>query len=388
MSLEETSEFVDQSVGAVDDKALVDGYEKPDDDGMGEFPLDSVLVRTETRTVNEVVQRIQNDRFILDPDFQREFVWEKKKQSKFIESCLMRIPLPVIYLAQTKDGRVIVVDGLQRLTTFCNFIEGGFKLTGLQNDRELEGKKMNQLPIHLQERVLDTQLTLNILDSRAPDRAKMEIFERVNSGAPLSRQQMRNALYNGLATAWLKDVSEGKNFKLATNESFSRGTMRDREAINRFVSFYLLGVEKYPPGDMDKFLAMGIQELDTLDDDKRTELKELFELTMKLNYELFGEHAFRKSLYNKEGRKSVINISLFDVLSVSFTKLIAKLDAKNMSDLKREIEVKNLKKIVIEALDGQEFWDAITIATNSEYAVKFRYKTISDMIEDQLGVKL
>ena len=278
MTSEESLEFVDQSIYTSADKALVEGYDDSIDVGTSGFPLDSVLVRTEIRTVNEVVQRIENKRFILDPDFQRDFVWEKKKQSKFIESCMMRIPLPVIYLAETADKRVIVVDGLQRLTTFCNFIEGKLKLIGLTNYQELDGKKMNQLPVHLQERILDTQLTLNILESNAPDRAKMEIFERVNSGAPLSRQQMRNALYNGPATTWLKEVSEGKYFKNATGESFSQKAMRDREAINRFVSFYLLGVKNYPPGDMDKFLAMGIQELDKLDEDQRIKLKELFEL--------------------------------------------------------------------------------------------------------------
>ena len=388
MSSEESMEFVDQSIHNSADKALVEGYDDSIDNGTSGFPLDTVLVRTEIRTVNEVVQRIQNKRFILDPDFQRNFVWEKKVQSKFIESCMMRIPLPVIYLAETNDKRVIVVDGLQRLSTFCNFIEGKLKLTGLKNFQQLDGKKMNQLPLHLQERILDTQLTLNILESKAPDRAKMEIFERVNSGAPLSRQQMRNALYNGPGTIWLKEVSEGKYFKNATSKSFNRNTMRDREAINRFVSFFLLKIENYPPGDMDKFLAMGIQELNLLDEDQRIKLKVLFELSMKLNYDLFGEHAFRKSIIDNEGRKTVINISLFDVISVSFAKLIAKLGAQNINDLKKMIDVKILSDIVSEALNGKEFWEAISISTNSEYAVKFRYKTLYDLMEDHLEIKL
>jgi uncharacterized protein with ParB-like and HNH nuclease domain len=85
---------------------------------LGEYPIDSVLIRTENRTVFDVVRRMKKGQYILDPDFQREFVWDLDKQSKLIESALMRIPLPVFYLAEQDDGRIIVVDGLQRLTTF------------------------------------------------------------------------------------------------------------------------------------------------------------------------------------------------------------------------------------------------------------------------------
>ncbi|MGB6660967.1 MAG: DUF262 domain-containing protein [Xanthobacteraceae bacterium] len=105
----------------------VEGIEVPANFGWGDYPLDSVFVRTETRTVSETVQRIANRRYILDPDFQREFVWSSEKQSKLIESCVMRIPLPVFYVAEAPDGRIIVVDGLQRLTTFARFVGSGRK---------------------------------------------------------------------------------------------------------------------------------------------------------------------------------------------------------------------------------------------------------------------
>ena len=88
----------------------------------------------------------------------------------------------------------------------------------------------------------------------------MEIFERVNGGTRLSRQQMRNALYCGKATRWLKNTAKCKMFNLATGGSLSKKTMRDREAINRFVSFYYFDLDDYPNGDMDEFLVMGIKK--------------------------------------------------------------------------------------------------------------------------------
>ena len=107
----------------------VEGADYAQGTGWGEYPLDSVFVRTEQRTVSEVVKRIKNERFILNPDFQRDFVWSTDKQSRLIESCLMRIPLPVFYVAEAQDGRIIVVDGLQRLTSFYRFMNNAFSLT-------------------------------------------------------------------------------------------------------------------------------------------------------------------------------------------------------------------------------------------------------------------
>jgi Protein of unknown function DUF262 len=204
-----------------------EGLENPTGDGWGDYPLDSVFVRTETRTVSSVVERIENRRYILDPDFQREFVWSAEKQSKLIESCVMRIPLPVFYVAEAEDGRIIVVDGLQRLTTFVRFLAGDLRLTGLSKGQAttagstLDGHTFSELPLNLQERVQDTQLTMYILDAKAPERARLDIFERVNSGEPLTRQQMRNALYNGAGTQWLKEVAASSLFLAATGGSGS-----------------------------------------------------------------------------------------------------------------------------------------------------------------------
>ncbi|MGY0527366.1 DUF262 domain-containing protein [Escherichia coli] len=148
---------------------VVEGYDDESRDnsksvGWGEdYPLNTVLVRNEIRTIAEVIKRIENNRYKLDPDFQRDFIWSEEKQSKLIESCLMRIPLPVFYVAEDKDGKIIVVDGLQRLTTFKNYLSDKFSLSysnsnGLNEHATFLGKKFSELPIKLQERIEDTQL--------------------------------------------------------------------------------------------------------------------------------------------------------------------------------------------------------------------------------------
>ena len=91
------------------------------DTSWGEYPLDELRIRHENRTIFDVLRRIKQGRYVMDPDFQRDFIWPEDKQSKLIESVVMRIPLPVFYLAEDDAGRMVVVDGLQRLSTFQRY---------------------------------------------------------------------------------------------------------------------------------------------------------------------------------------------------------------------------------------------------------------------------
>ncbi len=364
-------------------------YEEPEgvDDasgaGWGDYPLDAVFVRTEPRTVGDVVDRIGRKRYILDPDFQRDFVWPAAKQSKLIESCIMRIPLPVFYVAEAPDGRVIVVDGLQRLTTFSRFRHDKLRLTGLgasESDAEhpLEGKCFGELSVSRQERVQDTPLTMYILDSKAPERARLDIFERVNSGEPLTRQQMRNALYSGPATIWLREAAGSDAFRSATGGSLNARTMRDREAINRFCAFKLLGVDAYR-GDMDTFLAKGLSELSSRGEAERTQLLDEFDQATGLNAELFGQHAFRKSLAGgPSATRTVINISLYEVCMVTMSGLGALSGSQKAS----------LRQSITELLGDDQFINAITYSTNSSSQVRSRFGAMEAVVNSIPGADL
>jgi hypothetical protein len=368
-----------------DDKSSFEepeGVDDPFQAGWGDYPLDAVFVRTEPRTVGDVVDRIDRQRYILDPDFQRDFVWQVPKQSKLIESCIMRIPLPVFYVAEAPDGRIIVVDGLQRLTTFHRFIHNQFRLTGLGPSdagakHPLEGRFFKELSVTLQERVADTPLTMYILDAKAPERARLDIFERVNSGEPLTRQQMRNALYNGPATAWLKEAAASPIFRKATGGSLNALTMRDREAINRFCAFKLLKPNSYR-GDMDTFLAQGLSVLTSRSDAERKELRAQFDDAMTINAALFGEHAFRKSLaYGSSSTRSVLNISLFEVCAVAMA---------GVGPLK-EVQKANLREAIIAVLGEAAFTNAITYSTNSTSQVRTRFDAMDKVVNEMLGAQ-
>ena len=355
-----------------DQEEDVEGLGGPGDLPTADYPLDDIMVRSETRAVSDVVKRIKRNRFFMAPDFQRDFVWEPARQSKLIESCIMRIPLPVLYVAEGTDGRIVVVDGLQRLTTFVRFINDELKLTGLGEGHPLEGKRYSQLPVNLQERVEDTQLTLYILDKSAPQRAKLDIFERVNSGSVLTRQQMRNALYNGPGTQWLFRMARQSAFLDATGGSLNDKTMRDREAVNRFAAFHTLGPDAYDSGDMDDFLAQAIELLNAKDEGWLKRLGSRFRLSMRNNHALFDRHAFRKSLAWEQDRRSLINISLFDVMST----LLSVTPKSVVVDNAHEIG-----ELVIDLVNDASYAHAITYSTNSTNQVKARFR----MTKEALG---
>lgn len=339
---------------------------------LGAFPIDSLMIRTETRSVFEVCRRIDSGQYVMDPDFQRQFVWKVDRQSKLVESALLRIPLPVFYLAETKDGKVVVVDGLQRLTTFHRYLKGYFGLRGLAFAKELNGLKFKDLDPVLKNRLEDTPLTLYLIDSKVPDEAKYEIFERVNGGVPLTRQQMRNCLYVGEATRWLGRMADHIDFLNATDHSLNWRTMRDRECINRFAGFYLRGSKRYA-GDMEDFLNLTLKDINSgcnLD-----QLTNDFLKSMRINYTVFGKHAFRKSIAEGHPR-SVINVALFDIFSTEFTAWPEDVATARAQEIRKTSK---------EILGNDEFLEAISRSTNSTRNVKTRFQFIESKIRPLLS---
>jgi len=361
------------------DTEQVEGLDNRPGSGWDNYPLDSVFVRTDQRTAGEVAKRIQADRYVLNPEFQRDFVWDPEKQSRLIESCVMRLPLPVFYVAEAKDGRIIVVDGLQRLTTFQRFFKDELKLElksdGPGKKNPLHGLRFKDLPLHLQERIEDTQLILYILDSKAPEQARLDIFERVNGGVPLTRQQMRNCLYSGPATEWLKDQARSEEFKIATGGTFDWRKMRDREAVNRYCAFALNDWESYPDGDMDAFLGQTLERMNAASPSELNTLRVDFRRSMEINSRLFGRHAFRKSLVTPEGGRSPLNIALFDAASV----VLAQYSEAAMDEHEEE-----LREAIQELLYTGDFVDAIGHSTNGRRQVLARLRLMKDTVRAAL----
>jgi hypothetical protein len=293
------------------------------------YPEANIKVEREQYSIFELNRKFGRGQVILDPDFQREDVWKNRQKSELVESVLMGIPLPIFYLNETKEGKLVVVDGRQRLTAFFQYLNGDYKLTDLRILKALNNKRFGELDQKLQANLEDFQLIAQVIKPPTPDRIKFDIFDRVNrGGTPLNNQEMRNALYQGKSTVLLGSLSQKEVFKNVTNNSINSRRMKDRYLILRFIAFYLWNnnilkdlngeIIEYK-GDIDEFLGKIMDYINEMDDVNISNLEETFVKTMKNNQIVFGENAFRRVA--KNGKKQPINMLLFEAFSYLFTML-------------------------------------------------------------------
>ena len=363
---------VQQSDPQVDSKENIEGLDT-DGASWGDYPIDNLLIRHETRTIHDVIRRIDRGNYVMDPDFQRDFIWPPDKQSKLIESVIMRIPLPVFYMAENDNGQMVVVDGLQRLSTFQRFVKNELKL-GLPDRKELDRKGFSDLSSKLQNRIEDCNLIFYIIDSNVKESARLDIFERVNGGVPLTRQQMRNCLCMGPATRFLKEEARTDIFFGATGESLNQKTMRDREFVNRFCAFRILDLDGYR-GDMDDFLANCLRNMNKMEDAALSRLSVEFRRGLANNFMLFDRHAFRKHLPTQD-RRSPLNVSLWDVMSTGLSRY----DAERVMAFREP-----LCQAIYHLFRNEKFNGAITSGTNDPGKVKTRFQKSQEVFREVLG---
>lgn len=265
----------------------------------------------------------KKNQIILNSDFQRETVWNQKQKSQLIESVLMGLPIPIMYLSEDKFANLIVVDGRQRLTAFFEFLDGKYELTELKILKNLNGKKFGDLePVH-QSKLEDYQLITQIIKPPTPDSVMFNIFDRVNrGGTPLNNQEMRNALYQGDSTKLLEIIAKSDNFKKATGKSVQSKRMKDKYIILRAIAFYLWSSEKLTnkngelieyKGDIDEFLGKTMEYLNFISKEVLNEITSKFDVAMINAHRILGDESFRLKKVN-EARKSPINMNVFEAV--------------------------------------------------------------------------
>lgn len=199
-----------------------------------QHPFDPTLIRVETLpvTINLLLSRIAEGEIDLSPAFQRKAgIWSEQAQSRLIESLLMRIPLPALYMDGTNEDKWVVVDGLQRLTTLKRFVlDKDLTLSGLEFLTNFKDYTYSELPRNFQRRIQETQLTVYLISRGTPDQVKFTIFRRINTGGkPLSPQEIRHALNQGKSTQLLEELAQTSEFYRAT--AYTRRSTKARKPI-------------------------------------------------------------------------------------------------------------------------------------------------------------
>ncbi|MFJ2549951.1 DUF262 domain-containing protein [Pseudomonas sp. NPDC087612] len=354
------------------------------------FDPASISLSSKIIALDTVLRRIRNRTIQLAPDFQRNFVWDIKRKSLLIESMMLRIPLPMFYVSEDKDGRWEVVDGLQRLNTIKDFILGedddgkGFKLKGLEFwSASFDGKDFYTIENKIKaarviNNIMEAELSFTIINPDTPEKVKRNIFKRINTGGMrLSNQEIRHALYQGEASDLLRDLVQDPIYKKVLGKTVKDDRMAGRELVLRFVSFYLRNKSEFT-GDMDEFLADTMRHINkecTIEvrtPYNRSNLTEAFRKALTRSHELFGEHAFRRS--TGTSRKTPINKSLFEVWMV----LLARLKTSTYENI-LQFKTTFLKEYD-ETLKDDDFSEAIGKYGSEPSGVRDRYTKIINLL--------
>jgi len=292
------------------------------------FEPERIKVRTESRVVEQIVSRIAHGEIDLAPDFQRlRGVWDVVRKSRLIESLLLRIPLPVFYVAADADENWAVVDGLQRMSTIDDFVAGRFKLKGLEYLTPFDDKAFTDLPRSMRRRINESHLLIHIIDAGTPEEVMFNIFSRINTGGVrLNGQEIRHALNKGAVREFLRDLANEESFKVATRGTVSPQRMADRECALRFLAFRIDPWEKYSSSDLDGFLGAAMRKINAMSVSEREALRADFNRSMWAAYDIFKGDAFRKR-YHQAGRSNPVSKALFEAWSVQLARCSDSLSA-------------------------------------------------------------
>ena len=285
------------------------------------FDPEQIRVRTVPIVVEQLVSRIRHNEIDLAPDFQRlRGIWDAKRKSRLIESLLLRIPLPVFYVAADETENWAVVDGVQRMSTIYDYMTNQFGLTRLEYLDWLDGRGHDALPRRLQRRIGETQIVVNVIDPGTPPEVMFNIFLRINTGGlTLNGQEIRHALHLGPVRDYLKELAQSDEFLRATDNSIRETRMADRECVLRFLAFHIAPWEEYTSNDLDGYLGHTMKKINAMGASKRNQFAADFRKAMSAAFSVFGDTAFRKRTADNDRRRPVSK-ALFEAWSVQFAR--------------------------------------------------------------------
>ena len=338
------------------------------------------------RSIFELYRQYQKGNLELRPAFQRLQVWDNSKSSRLIESVLLEVPIPVIYLSEEPDSKYSVIDGQQRLNAFIEFLENNLKLSGLTILTELNGKIFQDIPKNLQDKFENS--TIRIIEIRKeshPD-VKFEIFERLNTGAvQLNAQELRNCIYRGRYNDLLEELSKDKDFQFLLGIKGPHYRMYDRELILRFFAFYRNTHLNYNP-PMKRFLNNEMKKYQNIDEEEAKKLRKNFRKSVRLSKTVLGDKSFRRFIQgtirdpNGKWESNKINKALFDIVMYGFTRYEENQVVPHSDSIREEL-------INIMTHDSN-FLDTISTYTDNKDKIQIRFDKWLSALTEIVGIPI
>jgi uncharacterized protein with ParB-like and HNH nuclease domain len=323
--------------------------------------------------VDGLVKRLKRGDIFIPP-FQRDYVWNQAEASRLIESLLLGLPVPGVFLAKEgESNKLSVIDGQQRLKSLLFFYEGFFnpkyndtrkKVFRLKNvQKQFENKTYEDLDAEDRIKLDDSIIHATIIKQESPDNDNTSIyhvFERLNTGGrKLTPQEIRTAIYIGKLNNVISDLNEHPSWRELFGKKNNR--LKDQEMILRFLAMYT-SLDNYTK-PLKEFLNKFNLRNRNIKDEEIERLSNIFKNTTDKILDKFGKNAFRPD--------RVFNASAFEVLMVGIAKRL---------DL--DIDFDGLISHIDDLYQNQEFTDAITRATSDDKVVEQRHKLFNDFIEE------
>jgi uncharacterized protein with ParB-like and HNH nuclease domain len=337
----------------------------------------------------ELINMYEDDE-LLKPELQRKYVWDKAEASRFIESILLGLPIPSIFLANTKDGNKLIIDGFQRIMTVYDYVKKGifakdgkvFKLVNTERiNKKWRGKAFSELEEFDQKRIRQTTIHSIIFEQKHPtddDSSLYQVFERINtSGRVLKPQEIRNCVYQGNLNSLLFKLNLNPTWRklFGINDEDSR--MTDLEFILRYFALSskdLIGVKKGQISlklNLNSYMGSINHNTKAFVINKEKE----FEDVISKIYENFGENAFRN--YSQDGFVKKFHPTIFDSIIISTSYAMEKgVDVTNIESIKlKHIELlkdEDFKRYTTQRTTNlQNINGRINLACNYLYALNY-----------------
>lgn len=349
-------------------------FEDEYDDSVesAQYPI-KVDLNKYDKEIIDIVAMINRKDVNLQPTYQRNFVWNKKRSSKLIESLIVGIPIPPIFLYEDNNFLLEVVDGKQRLTTINIFFEDQLRLVGLELIPAINGMTVKELKNDFPKyykMLSGAQIRFIVINNTTDERIKFNLFERINTGAEkLNAQEVRNAIYHGPFTELLFNMSENKIFK--------KVTLKQPNIVKRFLHIEMIArVLTFLDSYEDNFKNYGgkigdaitlLYKRNLVSFENFEKYKEMFELSLRRIDDKIGFKIF--TLKNNK-----LNRPLFETVMICIS-FISEEDFM-------KIDSKKLNKRIMEEYYKDENEMFFQKGTNNTTSVKGRFKIIEELINE------
>lgn len=341
---------------------------------------ESLVTQQSDFSLSSIREMVDTGSVDISPAYQRRDRWNKDKQSKLIESFILNVPIPPIYLSEDDYGEYSVIDGKQRITAISNFMENKLKLSGLDNLKQLNGMSFEDLPKEINNALkIRPYVRAIILLRQSNPELKFEVFVRLNTGGEsLKPQEIRNVAYSGILNNALMELSRSKvlreGLKITTDTSPAYRNMDDIEHVLRY--FTLKDNWQNMKGaiskEMDEFMKVNRK----CSQDHVDTLKYDFERSITYCKNIFGDKVFNKPI--KKGWRDQLISPLYD----------AQMVAVSMYN-NDELDILSGKTpealdCVVSLYESDEFIKAVSQATNTPSSIKSRIELMKSALDSIL----